>query len=124
MKNQINKDSILNHEFKRLAEENQHVNLFEHEQKILENREVLEYKKSKDAKFLKEKDLDYSSKFLGTFNDDSKIPWYAKTKNLKEKSNLRRQRFDMDDLVDKIREEKNRNKNRIYRESLKEERRL
>lgn len=48
-KNKIKKDSILNNEFKRLAEENQHVNLFEHEQKILENREVLEYKKLKEA---------------------------------------------------------------------------
>jgi hypothetical protein len=52
---------------------------------------------------LKGKDLDYSSKFLGTYNEDSKIPWYAKTKYLKENSKMRRQRYDMEDLVDQIR---------------------
>jgi hypothetical protein len=47
MKESYKKDSILNHEFKRLAEENQHVNLFEHEQKIIENKELLSFQKLK-----------------------------------------------------------------------------
>ncbi len=68
---------------------------------------------------MKGKDLDYSSKFLGTYNEDSKIPWYAKTKYLKENSKMRRQRYDMEDLVDKIREEKDRSRNRYYRESIR-----
>ena len=68
--------------------------------------------------------MDYSSKFLGTYNDDSKIPWYAKTKSGKKESNLGKQRYDMEDLVDQIREEKERNKYRYYRESLREERKL
>ena len=47
--------------------------------------------------------MDYSSKFLGTYNEDSKIPWYAKTKIQNENSKLRKQRYDMEDLVDQIR---------------------
>jgi hypothetical protein len=70
---------------------------------------------------LKEKDLDYSSKFLGTYNEDSKIPWYAKTKSWKKEGNFGNQRYDMQDLVDQIREEKDSYKNRYYRESLREQ---
>ena len=41
----------------------------------------------KEAEWLKDKDIDYSSKFLGTYNDDGKMPWYAKSKDLGVKSN-------------------------------------
>lgn len=46
--------------------------------------------------------MDYSSKFLGTYNDDGKIPWYAKSKGLIKNNNdvkaqkkLSKQRYDM-----------------------------
>ena len=37
--------------------------------------------------------MDFSSKFLGTYNSDSKKPWYLKTKGEKiEKKHRRRER--------------------------------
>lgn len=52
--------------------------------------------------------MDYSSKFLGTYNDDGKIPWYAKCKGLivddkNGQKKMSRQRYDMQDLTDKLR---------------------
>ena len=54
--------------------------------------------------------MDYSSKFLGTYNDDSKIPWYAKSSSMANSTKLdpkqkmlKNQRYDMDDLTDQIR---------------------
>ena len=37
-------------------------------------------REEKEEEFLKGKDMDYSSKFLGTYANDDKKPWYAKRK--------------------------------------------
>lgn len=65
---------------KRLAEEDKHVNLFEEEEKILMNREAEEVKRLKEEEFLKDKNMDYSSRFLGSYNDSKNLPWYSKKK--------------------------------------------
>ena len=44
------------------------------------NREVAELKRLREEDFLKDKNMDYSSKFLGTYNDQRKMPWYSKKK--------------------------------------------
>lgn len=39
----------------------------------------------KEAEFLKDKNMDYSSKFLGTYADGSKkLPWYTREKGFVE----------------------------------------
>ena len=40
----------------------------------------LELKRLREEDFLKDKNMDYSSKFLGTYNDQRKMPWYSKKK--------------------------------------------
>jgi len=54
---------------KKLANEHKHVNLFEEEERILINKEVADAKRLKEEEFLKDKNMDYSSRFLGTYNE-------------------------------------------------------
>lgn len=64
-----------------MNDKNKHINLFEKEQQIIENREIQEMKRLQEAEFLKGKDtMDLSSKFLGTYADDKTKPWYIKHK--------------------------------------------
>ena len=61
--------SLINQEMKKLANEHKHVNLFEEEERILINKEVADAKRLKEEEFLKDKNMDYSSRFLGTYNE-------------------------------------------------------
>ena len=65
---------------KKLANEHKHVNLFEEEERILINKEVADAKRLKEEEFLKDKNMDYSSRFLGTYNEERNMPWYSKKK--------------------------------------------
>jgi hypothetical protein len=49
--------------------------------------------------------MDYSSKFLGTYNNEEKLPWYLKNKNdknnsLKNISRLKKSNYEIDFIVD------------------------
>lgn len=75
------KSNLITEELRRINEANKHINLFEHEQRILDNREQTEAKIMKEREFLKDKDFDMASKFLGAYNDEKMKPWYLKTDN-------------------------------------------
>ena len=62
------------------AQSHGNFNLFEEEERVLQNQEGEELRKMKEQDFLKEKLSDYSSKFMGSFNDEKQLPWYSKKK--------------------------------------------
>lgn len=70
----------MTHELERIDEEHRHVNLFEKEERLIENQEVLDGKILNEVEFMKDKPLDATSKFLGSYNVDKNKPWYLKTK--------------------------------------------
>jgi hypothetical protein len=72
--------SLLNQEMRKIADESKNINLFQEEERILTNREVEEQKRLKEEQFLKDKNMDYSSRFLGSYNDDKQKPWYSQKK--------------------------------------------
>lgn len=65
---------------RKLADESKPINLFEEEEKILMNREVSELKRLKEEEFLKDKNMDYSTRFLGSYTDEKHRPWYSQKK--------------------------------------------
>lgn len=66
-----------------MNEEKRHINLFEAEQRIIENKELLDAKIFAEKEHLKNKDIEVASKFLGTFSDERCKPWYMKKKDEK-----------------------------------------
>ena len=44
------------------------------------NKEIVESKRLKEEEFFKEKNVDYSTRFFGTYGDESRQPWYIKKK--------------------------------------------
>jgi len=75
------------------------VNLFEEEERILLNKEVNEAKRMKEEEFLKDKNMDFSSRFLGTYNDEKHMPWYSKKKGVQSEKHKNRHFVDLDDVI-------------------------
>ena len=71
--------SLLNQEMRRMNDGEKHVNLFEDEERLLQNKDMAELKRLKEEEFLKDKNVDYSTRFLGNFVN-SLCPWYSKKK--------------------------------------------
>lgn len=64
---------------RRMNEGGKHINLFEEEERLLQNKDMAELKRLKEEEFLKGKNVDYSTRFLGSFVN-SLNPWYSKKK--------------------------------------------
>jgi hypothetical protein len=75
---EVKQNNLIAQELRNIQESKKHINLFENEQKMIENREVLEAKILKEREFLKDKSFDMSSKFLGAYSDQQRQPWYLK----------------------------------------------
>ena len=74
--------SLINQEMRKMADEQKHINLFEQEERTLANREVEQLKRLKEDEFLRGKNMDYSTRFLGSYADQTKMPWYSKKKGV------------------------------------------
>lgn len=52
---------------RKIADEQKNINLFEEEERLLQNKEMSELKRLKEEEFLRDKNMDFSTRFLGSY---------------------------------------------------------
>jgi len=85
---------------RKLADENKHVNLFEEEERILASRDLAEMKRLREEEFIKDKNMDFSSRFLGNYNEKRNMPWYSKKKGEERQVPTNKYYKHLDDVIE------------------------
>lgn len=75
-----------------------HINLFEEQERLLQNKDMAELKRLKEEEFLKGKNVDYSTRFLGSFVN-SLSPWYSKKKGTVQERPRNKHYKHLDDVI-------------------------
>jgi hypothetical protein len=92
--------SLISMEMRKIADQEKNINLFEEEERILMNRELADVKRLKEEEFLKDKNMDFSSKFLGTYTEERNMPWYSKKKGAVQEKRRNRHYRALDDVIE------------------------